>query len=627
LAGSDLIKHRVWAGEMGHEHGSDVSLQRLLAAARARELGLNPWAALNLLDEAVRAFPDSALSHRERGRIQLSLAARLMERERTRAARRDFIAALRCPDSDSRDWQGLALALVAEGRMEKLDRCVDGLLQDSMDLSPARLLLAAAGRVAQGRSADAENLFRRAMAQLDPATRSVFIRAGLTENQNDKFWIEQLAVERGATLRSQLWWLRVVQTEVLFGSSKQAGWDTAPGRLMLRYGRPDATLYDMQCSSGNCIDLETVVQRLSLNHIRRAVETEIKERNPSLPLWIWVYEFAGLRIPFFLQQGGYFSTWHASGRSGIREEELAARLPVILTPSRADHGFDLAVDYAAFRTADQHINTQVSLAVRRGRHAKRTATMGTPAAVAATDLPDSFRATLSVLDSNGHRLDRVVRVLDSRYQRKNLLAPFGQIGDESVVVQLSVDLVPALYTTRLEVEDLVTGAYRASDRSFELKLPARDFGISEIQLCDFFAELPERGSVPDDFVRYAHVLIPHPEGRAYPGQSQLYVYFEVYGVRTDSAGRVRLDTIYELFARNAFQPFDAGRPRGGYAENPPLWRTEFEDESSGKSPGGVVVKGTRLPLDDFPPGRYVLAVTVNDKLARDEARSFLEFRR
>jgi hypothetical protein len=190
-----------------------------------------------------------------------------------------------------------------------------------------------------------------------------------------------------------------------------------------------------------------------------------------------------------------------------------------------------------------------------------------------------------------------------------------------------MELLPGTYTLRVEVEDLVDGAYRARDRRFELLPPDRVFGMSDLQLCDLFAELEPGRELPEEFIKHAHVVIPHPGAAARPGQRALFLYFEVYGAVPDERGQVHLDTIYEIWRRSDFHPSDAGLPRGQPTARDPVLRVDFPDERIGRTASGVVVKGTRIDLDELEPGSYVIAVSLSDRLGHDEDRRFLRFSR
>lgn len=613
-SGSDLVKHRVWAAEMGEEHQDGASLARILAGARARERGWNPWGAQRLCRIACESFPDSARAHRELGRLLFDTAATTLDEEGVREARRAFVDAVRCPDAGIEDWRGLAGALLAERRYSEIGRCVPHLVQQP-DPTVGELLLAAVGRMGEGLSEEAHQLFESAVRRMSTENQRLFLASDLgpAEDPNHAEWVDSLLRERGRSESTRLLWVRLVETELLFGrpESELHGWQTGPGSLYLRYGPPDDAYYDAPCPTGSCASLEEIVFALQVNHLRERVGAELVDRRPLDALWAWVYDIGGYRVPFFFTRPTVHYTWKASALSVDRAKLVSAKLPILLDPLEEDRELDLAIEHAAFRTPDDRIRAEAVFAIARDENA--------------VGLSDSFRVSFSILDRDGELLEKKTRILEESHRRAAILAPWGEAddGDRAVVGQLAVELPPDEYLMRVEVEDMVTGAYRAHDRRFELQPATRLFGMSDLQLCDLFAELRPGIVVPEEFVKHAHVVIPHPERRTREGQESVYVYFEVYGAFTDARGQAHLDTIYELWREKEFHPSDAGLPRGQRGSHNPVIRADFPDERIGQTASGVVVKGTRFPLDELEPGDYVIAVLVSDRLAHDEARRFL----
>jgi hypothetical protein len=185
-------------------------------------------------------------------------------------------------------------------------------------------------------------------------------------------------------------------------------------------------------------------------------------------------------------------------------------------------------------------------------------------------------------------------------------------------------LAPAEYLVIVDVLDEDGEVVATRDRrvGFDARMAERDgFGMSEPLLCDAYEETLRHSDLAPEFVRYAQAVIPHPELTLHPGQSEISVYYELYGAATDSMGRARLRVEYEVLPARGFDPYVGG---AGYLDGElaqPVVRAVFEDDRTGTTTGGRVIRGTRLQVDELGPGEYVLIVRVSDRLARRETQN------
>jgi hypothetical protein len=188
---------------------------------------------------------------------------------------------------------------------------------------------------------------------------------------------------------------------------------------------------------------------------------------------------------------------------------------------------------------------------------------------------------------------------------------------------------PGRYLATVEILAAEQQVLAARDQSLSFRddrLGPGGFGLSELVLCDAYEEGVSVRGLPDETVRFARVVIPNPETELHPGQSSVAVYYEVYGADVDASGRTHLEVEYEVYPRRGFDPYVGG---AGYADGElvvPVVRALFPDERTGRSAGGVVVKGTRLELEDAEPGDYVLLVRVGDRLTNRESWRTVQFR-
>ena len=161
---------------------------------------------------------------------------------------------------------------------------------------------------------------------------------------------------------------------------------------------------------------------------------------------------------------------------------------------------------------------------------------------------------------------------------------------------------PGSFTLAVQVRDETsrrTGVYRKpvtlSDYSGEALL------ISDLKLSTGIT--PASGQGP--FVRKGLNVIPNP-GRLYPKGQLVYVYYEVYNLAMDNAGRTSFETLYEI------TPIGMPALRNRRARRPDDMQTVmsfFEGEGS----SAEEAEYTALDTTDLESGEYVLTVTLTDR--------------
>ena len=112
---------------------------------------------------------------------------------------------------------------------------------------------------------------------------------------------------------------------------------------------------------------------------------------------------------------------------------------------------------------------------------------------------------------------------------------------------------------------------------------------------------------PGPFVRKGLNVVPNP-GRLYPRSQLVYVYYEVYNLGMDDAGRTSYETLYEITPR--------GMPalRNRRARRPDDARTVMSFfEGAGTS--AEEAEYTAMDTTDLEAGEYLLTVTLTDRHA------------
>ncbi len=158
------------------------------------------------------------------------------------------------------------------------------------------------------------------------------------------------------------------------------------------------------------------------------------------------------------------------------------------------------------------------------------------------------------------------------------------------------------FTAAVEMRDEATqrvGVYRKQVSFSDYR--GSDLLISDLKLSTGITPSPS----PGPFVRKGLNIVPNP-GRLYQRGQLVYVYYEVYNLDLDGAGRTSYETLYEITPR--------GMPalRNRRARRPDDMQTVmsfFEGE------GGSAEEAEYTALDtaDLEAGEYVLTLTLTDR--------------
>jgi GWxTD domain-containing protein len=210
---------------------------------------------------------------------------------------------------------------------------------------------------------------------------------------------------------------------------------------------------------------------------------------------------------------------------------------------------------------------------------------------ASEDVRASIFAEIIIMDTLGNHLDSA-----STYFYTAAHSPMeSRLGNIKVFNKLSMKLKPAVYSAILTVMDVVNkreGTF-AYDR-LEIPPVERDrLSLSMIELAYNIRSIDELPAPNSRLVKSGREVIPNPMGIYGADDSALYVYAEVYNLNynEDSPGKYAVS--YKASDPQGFLKFDFGRS---------------EREMTGSS----AVISARLEIPDWEPGKYDLALIVED---------------
>jgi len=188
--------------------------------------------------------------------------------------------------------------------------------------------------------------------------------------------------------------------------------------------------------------------------------------------------------------------------------------------------------------------------------------------------------------------------------------------DSFRVAQVNFDLPPGEYTVGVSARD------RSRSAAATWRLPLRvqwalpgKLEVSDLELACAYRSEPDGSG----FDKMTFGVVPDPR-REVPAGRPLGVYFEIYGLVPDDAGRGQLALEYTVRSlRPDKRPFFAKwvNPR----REEPRVQTVREDEV----PGRVRYQYVSVDLEDPAPGPYRLEVRVTDRVSGQVAAKSLDF--
>ncbi len=610
--GAPLMKHRVSALQWSEQLPDTVRWREQSLTYRQT---YNPWDAEQRLQSWIASSPRGATAHRWLGihLLEQGIAdARYLPR-----ARRAFERARRCADSDFEDTLGLVAVLIAQRDYPALENAADELTRQWPE-APGPWLALGLAREALGLRSSATLAFETAFDRMDPPTRRLFGGEGMRLVYAVENPTKPALGDPPPPPPLRGWWIRLTEAEALFSDPDRGlhGWDTAAGGALLLFGRPRLMRFFENATADEVLVVpefsryDDLVQR----QIPRTLLSGVQPNS-----WVWLIDLpSGKSTLLIFQQFTRFARWAPTPMTERRFLDpqrkhgpvgLAASIPTVMSPS--DCGLDLLL--RGFRVRKREMRIEAWTAIRAD------SSSGAVAAVA------------HLLDDRGQEIDRVRKELDAPHARENLRRRFPSLpaNGGGWIEGFSFLVGEGTKTVLVEVIDADDRVLVARDASVTLD-PDRFTGslgldLSDLLPCDVYTEVSSTRGLPPEMVRFAQAVIPHAEPVLHPDQGRLAVYYEVYDAAADSLGRVHLSIEYEVYARRDFDPWTEGPAVIDSHSALPKLRAIFEDETSGTSSSGTVVRGTAVDVSDYPPGEYVLLVRVGDRRHRRETSRTLRF--
>jgi GWxTD domain-containing protein len=424
--------------------------------------------------------------------------------------------------------------------------------------------------------------------------------------------------------RQLLFWRRLVEADMLFGSDGVHGWETAPGEALARWGRPDFTIYEPATTA---VDLGYWYYRgVRLN---RAEDVPQHEQ-----LWVWTYRRDGSWFSLLFTDPTMRTRWIASGATAAEMLGRARRNGMLFFDGEREPRFDFALTHSCYPRQDfTHLESTIAVYAAAGW----VPTHRLDPDVAVEQARSSYLTVeWAIHDAAGRQIEYLRRELDERYLRSRLrsviegeTARGGPPGrSDALLCRVSAALEPGIYDVSVDLSSPTLG-HRS--RQEQVVVPEMDppgfLALSPLQLMESFASYEPGMQLQPDFVRYAYGMLPSP-GRRFPAQSdQMFVYYECYNLATDAQGLTRFDVSYEIYKRPdktaLRQEGVVGVPSGLEGLTPR--GLSFLHERTGLSPDGHVVKGGNVDIGALRAGEYVLIVRIEDLHSQQSASRYISF--
>lgn len=545
------------------------------------------------------------------------------EMERSRSA---YVRAVKADDSNDRTLRSLGSVAVAAADTHTTRIVMKRLLQRNAN-DAGVCLLAAVSAVDQDRGVASAQLLQRAIPLLSERNRVFAAHAGelleATPGANIKdparYWQALNPHPTWLVNQRQLEFLkRWVEAEILFGEGdfSQPVWETSLGDVWIRFGRPNASRFIPADPAslplhvaGNLPDVYEDPYQYADNFVAEgstsepaplpwlmAVELTREDqdrRNHFLGLYYWMGD-EWLLVGF--RDGTYTMNWKFTSHAASRMHQYTRRAPIYFREKPPTPKLTMRTAAAGYHRANGTVRLELYLAVD-GYEPK---------------VPAGPRVSWLLSTGAGLPLDRGESRLPGTVARSTLLKAAGAKPgeDHARMSQLSWILQPGSYHLALELDDPVLGFATPVEMNITLPAEPRDgMVVSDLLLVDTFRAYESDSGVPLDWVKHAHVVLPHFGAVDMGRREPLYVYFEVLGLGTDETGSTHFDVSYEIVPSAEFQFANAIQLDQKLRD-----RELFLEERSGVSADGLVVKGAQIDVDGLREGPYVLDISIHDRI-------------
>ena len=458
----------------------------------------------------------------------------------------------------------------------------------------------------------AEIGFRRAIALMDATEQEVFFRppgeadAG-AEGDLTRAWRQADPIPLSVVNEGQLeYWYRLALADAFFGDPDRnlRGWETDPGRVLVRYGPPEKRSFEPAYMTGGDASYA--------KYPSRGTHPRSVDMLPTLepPMLTWMCRVGGHAVPMTFRDPTLAGSWRATPETREAIEYLDQNLPAFLMPSAPARGVTVHLLATSFSAGEGRSRVTVTLGLDPATR------------IGPSSTEPSLAMSIRVTDANGVTVasDRW-RVTDEDRCASAPALPLAQATRE-------YPLPPGDYALTAEITGgpgMLPGTVRIPFAVHAF--PPRELAVSDLELLqEGSAECPSPA-----IVRAGQLWLPC----ALPlvGDARgLDAYFEIYNLAIDPpTGQQRFQVRYTLLPRAYTMALAAretgageGAPDalGAVAPGAQLDETTlthrnyvdvlFPEERRRGRPGASAIKVAALPVRGLDVGTYELIVTVRD---------------
>ena len=628
-------------------------LQAATAAAMHYDRQARRW-----YEDLCHDFPDDPASWRLLGDFLFLRARRTLDESGLIAAASAYRRAVTADRGDGESKLRLAATLVALGRHDEAISVLDELAGEA-DWATAALLLRGCAYTAKEEESLAWEDFHQALATADSSLWEVFFygRSFFEESRAiedhaarldpalltaalhrvDPKWREEDGLKVRKALRdstvlrkaveaywrsrnpwpthlsnlSELrYWRRLVEAELLFGQPElgRRGWDRAPGRAWVVWGRPQITLYLAPSGGSRSDDLTSFL-----------FEPGTLLPPSSVGVWAWDYRSGRGHFSLLFEDTVMNGNWLAHDSTARYLRTAQRQHPVLLLPAHeSELAYRLELSTAAFHRPRGATTLESYILVQLTENTQDVE-------------DDGFELEWSIFDARQGRLEYEKMSLGKQSRLDLLRREMGlppEEGDEkSWLAVIPADLPPGRYRVAVDLHGKNDEGHLS--RQLRLIIPRREkgeLGVSDLELASTFHPLKGEEQVLAALVKHAFGILPVVGGIFPSSARQLYVYYEVYNLGRGKDGTTRFDVSYRIYRRKDKDHRWILRRKdvAGLSPVDPLG-LHYLRESTDLSGQGHVVKGGTLDISGLGPGRYVLEVLIQDRVSGKNARSWANF--
>ena len=475
--------------------------------------------------------------------------------------------ALRDPDSAARlHREGLA--------------CVEKILSRLPEDVPARLFEGVHSH-GLGEMERAEVCFRRAIMRMEAVAREAFLRAPADVSDSTGDWRRLDPFPLTVVNEGQLeYWCRMTMADALFGDADEGvrGWETDPGRVLVRYGPPEARQFEPAYLGGGDASYRKYSPRL-LNR-RHAQDTRLPV---DMPLLTWNCHAGGHLVTVKFRDLTLDGSYRATSETRATLDYLEQSLPVSFVPTEPAQIRAVHLLATSFMASAGESRTVITLGFE-------------PAGIgSAGSAPESLVVRTELTDAFGRAAGGERWPVTEEY----LCAPAQGLPLAQTTYEYR--LSPGAYTLTAKI----ASAARQSHGTFEIPFTVDAYPPDELALSRLELIRPGTAACPAVVVaRAGRLWVPCVVPLA-GDDRQLSTYFEIYNLALDPrTGRERYQVRYSMVPR-AYAMALESRAEEARARGEPAQQAEDDRAraaSASRAEGLAAAAPENRAAEAFPAG-------------------------